>query len=480
MKTEIEVGSAIRLGIGLYGIFTTAFVLWACVDQYMIHAAAGMAVMLVALLPFFWIRTYDLFCPWSFVLLAISSGCLMQSIFTSFNYPDARRINTMMLLGQEPEYFLYPMALYLMAIGLLAVGYFGLGKSRDQEAADGIRLERKYSSNNMFVIIGGCLVLSILATVFFVRATGGAKSGRISDKRTKIRTVDVKADKELQQYGWVKQVSKFASICFLIMYAYFLTRYQSLSFSQMVILGVAFLAAIALPFYASSRAQVLWVLIAALGLTYYHAPQRFYRQATLVALAGLALFLVMSFLRSRDLDDAVEQVSVAESIAVVFLNRNGPGISKTAHIINNIPERLDYQYGKTFAVWLIAPIPRELYPNKPLIHSGPIIGTRVYNTKVSGVPPGLIAELYWNFHIPGLILGMVFIGWLLRSLYGMFRNLDLDPAIITPIYLFSFIPVGYAVLGNSLGYATVMRFVDFLMISGVVYLCTVHIHSDRE
>ena len=49
MKTEIEVGSAIRLGIGVFGILTTAMVLWACVDQNMIHAAAGMAVTLVAL-----------------------------------------------------------------------------------------------------------------------------------------------------------------------------------------------------------------------------------------------------------------------------------------------------------------------------------------------------------------------------------------------------------------------------------------------
>ena len=125
------------------------------------------------------------------------------------------------------------------------------------------------------------------------------------------------------------------------------------------------------------------------------------------------------------------------------------------------------------AVWLIAPIPREIYPNKPLIHTGPIIGQKIYNNRVSGVPPGLVAELYWNFSIPGIIFGMLLVGWTLQWVYLLFRSCDVDPTIISPIYLFAIIPVGFAVIGHSLGFGTIMRFVDFTTIAVVVYLCTV-------
>ena len=86
--------------------------------------------------------------------------------------------------------------------------------------------------------------------------------------------------------------------------------------------------------------------------------------------------------------------NVLESIV---LNRNQIELPKTAHIINAVPETLDFQYGKTLTRWLAAPIPREVWPDKPVIHPGPIIGNRIYGQRVAGVPPGLIAELWWNF-----------------------------------------------------------------------------------
>ena len=120
----------------------------------------------------------------------------------------------------------------------------------------------------------------------------------------------------------------------------------------------------------------------------------------------------------------------------------------------------------------MAPIPRALYPDKPMIVTGPIIGTEIYNTRVSGIPPGFIAELYWNFYIPGVIFGMLFMGVLLKRLHLLFRNMQGQREIVVPVYLFAVIPVAFSVLSNSLGYGTMMRFVDFVTIAGIIFFCS--------
>ena len=67
---------------------------------------------------------------------------------------------------------------------------------------------------------------------------------------------------------------------------------------------------------------------------------------------------------------------------------------------------------------------------------------------------------------------MTLIGFLLCCIHTFFNTLDIDPAIIVPIYLFSLMPIGFAVLGNSLGSGTIMQVVDLVTVSGVVFLCT--------
>ena len=177
-------------------------------------------------------------------------------------------------------------------------------------------------------------------------------------------------------------------------------------------------------------------------------------------------------LRHTDAADAVQKASMEDSLKSLLLNRNGPNLAKTAHIINHLPGKLEFQYGRTIAVWALAPIPRAIFPGKPLIHSGPIIGTEIYGTKVSGVPPGLIAEMYWNFHLAGAILGLFLTGVGLRWIYEQFWRLNSDAAVLIPMYLFSLQEIGYGVLGHSLGFGVFMKFIDFLTAAGLMYFCT--------
>lgn len=468
MNKEIQIGGVARSIVLLVGIMAAIFSVWTCVDMQMLHAAVGLVALLVVLSPFLVLRTYDLFSPWSFVVLAIGVLATPQAVCTSFDFPDADTVDRMMLVGQGPSYFIYPASIYLLALVCMAVGYFGLVR---EGVKPGLVISRGMHARNAIVVLGVAFLLSIVSTVLFVRATGGFESDKISSKRTTIETLDV-AGSDTRQYGHFRQLSKLSAAAFLVLYSFVLCREERNSIVVKAALVFAFLAAIALPFYSSSRSQVMWVIIGGLGVNYYLAKGDFLLKCGVVVGVGLVLFLVMSVLRSADSDDVFASVSFSSSFEKLVLNRNGPGLSKTSHIINNIPDPLEFQYGQTFTNWLFAPIPRAIYPDKPLVTMGPIIGTEIYGHRVAGVPPGFIAELYWNFYIPGVVFGMLFMGVVLKRLHLLFRNMQIQRELVVPVYLFAVAPVAFAVLGNSLGYGTMMRFVDFVTVAILIYCCS--------
>ena len=475
MHSEIRVGFLIRFGLVVFAAWTVALVVWACLDSEIFFAAAGSVAILLAAGPIGFRQKYDLFSPWSFVLLALLFGCTLQSYCISWRWPSADYIEEAMLLGHAPNYFVGPALIFLLGVAALTAGYFLSG----QASSVRLGLNRHYHPVNLILILGGCLLVSAVASFLFVRATGGFQSGRISDKRTVIRTVDVAEDEDFQQYGHYRQLAKLSTVAFLVLYSFALSHAKrrlgvgKLNLGFRVLLVLVFLLACAVPFYSSSRAQICWLILGALGVSYYHnfSAATALRMSLLCGL-GVVVFLLMSFLRHADTADLSERISSNDALRSLLLNRNGPGLTKTAHIIQHVPEPLSYQYGKTIAIWAIAPIPRRIFPGKPLVHSGPIIGTTIYGTKVSGVPPGLIAELYWNFSWPGVFVGMFVTGWLLGRVYRWFCASSIDPGLTVPVYLFAVIPVGFSVLGHSLGYGVIMRLVDFVTIAAVVWACT--------
>ncbi len=77
---------------------------------------------------------------------------------------------------------------------------------------------------------------------------------------------------------------------------------------------------------------------------------------------------------------------------------------------------LPLKYGETFTRLVTQWIPRALWPGKPY-DLGVEIG-RLWNPDTfSGAPPGFFAEMYMNFHVPGVLAGGLLFGGLLAWLY---------------------------------------------------------------
>jgi hypothetical protein len=91
------------------------------------------------------------------------------------------------------------------------------------------------------------------------------------------------------------------------------------------------------------------------------------------------------------------------------------------------PKEFPFRYGATYLDALLFVIPRVMWPDKPRSFSYQI-GRRLLHTD-NFVPPGYIGELYINFYLPGVLLGMYLMGLLLRMAFSC--TLSGDPVALT-------------------------------------------------
>jgi hypothetical protein len=66
------------------------------------------------------------------------------------------------------------------------------------------------------------------------------------------------------------------------------------------------------------------------------------------------------------------------------------------------------------------------------------------------VPPGFIAELYWNFGFLGVAMGMFYLGLGLKALYMSFRDYLSKSRNALLIYMGIMLPFALALLGGDL------------------------------
>lgn len=469
MNRQVEVTNWHRLFIAMVGFFAGIFwVLAMAIEPNYFFVAAGSSIFLVTLLPIALSTRYDLFCPWSSIILAVIYGCFLPSVCISFKLPSAEVVAEHILLHQPVAYFVKPTLLLILGLALISVGYFAYPVRYVPR-----NVNRVIAPQRLKLVCTACGVIAFISFAAYVVLNGGF-SGGLSGKRGTISTLDVGADEGFSQYGYLRHFAKLGYIALLMLTAYWCQAKAKFgsgnAIVQVMVLGILFLLSIAFPFYSSSRAAMMWVVIGFVGVMYY-MNQRILTPRTVLAL-GLVAMLVgfASFVRNSG---AELDRSIGERIGRIFLNRHGPDIAVTSHVVQSIPDKLEHKYGQTIAVWFIAPIPRELMPGKPLIHSGPIIGQQIYGTAVSGVPPGMVAELYWNFHIVGIIFGCTLFGIFLRVLYQTFQNFVVSPVLLVPIYIFAIFPIAFKAAVHSFGPAVVMPLVDLVTVCALAYLVSI-------
>lgn len=83
-----------------------------------------------------------------------------------------------------------------------------------------------------------------------------------------------------------------------------------------------------------------------------------------------------------------------------------------------VPAGAPFQWGHTYLVQIVNPIPRFLWPGKPTGDAG-LLMAELQDTVAQGadltVSPGLIGEMYWNGGIPGILMMSFLLGYLAKS-----------------------------------------------------------------
>lgn len=118
-------------------------------------------------------------------------------------------------------------------------------------------------------------------------------------------------------------------------------------------------------------------------------------------------------------------------------------IDKTSLVVLKTIEKNLYLFGQSFVAIIYAPIPRVLWSEKPRVRVGPWVAKEIYERKnQSGVPPGLIGELFLNFAWPGVFIGMLLYGVTCRLVYNAHKlqsSISDNCRVFYAIFLVSFV-----------------------------------------
>lgn len=173
-----------------------------------------------------------------------------------------------------------------------------------------------------------------------------------------------------------------------------------------------------------SYVVVFWAI--ALGL--YHYLRRRVRVVHLVAV-GVTVFLfatVMYDVRSAAFrgeirEGEVPTVTVGSEAVGRFVTEDllNRGLDNMLVVVDVSPHYLPLQWGKSWLNLLALPVPRGIWPDKPVMTVGGLLRDEFY-PGAGAVPVGYDGTLYVNFQLPGVMLGMVLLGILFRCFYEWF------------------------------------------------------------
>jgi oligosaccharide repeat unit polymerase len=193
-------------------------------------------------------------------------------------------------------------------------------------------------------------------------------------------------------------------------------RWQRVAVGSLWLLSLIF-------FLARGNRGITFRLLLATVVYYYLIRRR--RPAVRTILITLVIFFLLAgglvALRSRAYAD-ISPTDLDIGIITGIVERDltdGGGATGMMILLRVFPEKAGFIYGRVFEELLYTPIPRVLWPGKPIIRG-------VQNLAEHYVPrshaPPIFGLFYAGFGIPGVMLSMAIFGGLSAWIYSMWRR----------------------------------------------------------
>lgn len=435
-------------------------------------ALLGLVCLTTVSVPMFIRKDYNLLEPLTLVILLILFGVPLKLLYVIAAQHSSYYVSLRLLDWGTPADFFKPMILVTLGWLLFTIGYSVPTRSKFAELLYLPQI-RTWNQKRLLAVLVILMGISTVCLLAFM-ATAGVSLSNLSAKRfveeggSGGRIYDVK-------YYLLRGAALFKFVTYLALAWMICRRDRVLSLSSFMFVS-SLLLTIFLSIVINNRAGIVLVIIDCLFISYFLGKITL-KMVGLGALSSFVLLIPLLISRSQT------ETTLNEVIEKTLAGRDMLDITKTCQIINAIPRKLDYIYGETLYGWMLAPIPRSVWPDKPMwVERGPLLMQQVYNQKTtkSGIPPGLPAELYWNFSTPGMWIGLALMGLILRHLFLSFEPNEQNPTSVI-IYTMIATRFGMFALGSDLGTGFVKAALDLVPLLLIfLWIGTVPMSSETD
>jgi oligosaccharide repeat unit polymerase len=411
---------------------------------------AGASFTLV-ILGIFWLkRNFDPFEPINFVAVTVFIGVVLRTLYIVTVDDDLTR--DFLLLGKD---------ISVLIPGILAINvsmlFLLLGYSTNPRGFPILRFsimrKDEWSARRLRWLSIIILAIAAASIMSYMQAMGITITA-IEDLTKKRRLVIELA----QQYQYAALGYQIWGASLLSYLLYFMVsimavgkkRRKHLAFVTIFVGLAAFL----LPLISSSRTEIALALANCIVIWHYMRRKISLKAIATIMTVLLLLIVFLGALRAVSqgkFDDLTGFLNAGTVVEQLLLNRNWLDVAKTAHIIDEVPGTMDFQYGQTMITWLFAPVPRQVWISKPAVRIGPELGYLIFDTGrlKTGVPPGIIGELYLNFGYFGIAVGMLIFGYWLKYLYNSFRRHIATNKNAMLLYIALLVPFSLSLFGGD-------------------------------
>lgn len=414
----------------------------------------GALCLVAAALPLLLRKKFHVFEPAVFASISVFIGATARSLYLI--YTDNSEIILKLTDGLSFSELLPGASAAVLGLTSYSIGYLATGK-RFRGCELPILSDRYWSDKT---VLGLVVISSILAVIglFLFLQTAGIQITTLSDVSKK-RVVEVDGAGTLHTVaalGYLRAISLFGHVGFLVAVAWAAYRFQDASprwkVTYSVLVASGFFVASAHPFIASARTSVL---ILGLGVVIIFAYARGRLPwLKIVAVGALLLVIALIMLELRTLRAGANELELQRGIfedgvlVGVFDGITGSGnffpIARSGVIVDRVPERLDFQNGSTYLAILAAPIPRRIWPEKPIIAVGRIVRYEIWWdwAAAGGYPPGIVGEAFMNFGWVGVVVVPALLGFVVRLWYNsLLPGLGKSKSVLV-LYAMMIWPVG--------------------------------------
>jgi hypothetical protein len=189
------------------------------------------------------------------------------------------------------------------------------------------------------------------------------------------------------------------------------------------------------------------------------------------------IVLIITSLRSSGEKD-ISTYDLVESLADIplylIVNQSGIDIIKFQHLMNHVQEKKDYRYGELTANLILMPVPRSIWPSKP-VNIDTQFGMAVYGSThfgTGGIPPGIFGEFFWDYWWPGVLIAAILTGIILGFLDKLFFN-NSNSIFIRVIFSGALFWTGINLLGSGLVSTAIGTIVTFFPLFLIFTICNI-------